>query len=163
TGNLVANSIADSACGEPPAFFGESYSDTSDASKGGTGPFFVIPGVQSSFAGTLASTKIITDITKTQCLVTPQGYKGRLDGTTVTNYTLSRQTTQINALRISRTFFSRSNAPQNNFKVYIPRLNLATYKTVIIPGGGGALNSYDPMTCPYGCEISDWNGVWFAE
>jgi hypothetical protein len=164
TGNLVANSVSNATCGEPPAFFGQSYSDNTDASKGAAGPFFVTPGVQSSFAGNLASTKTITNIQADQCLAAPQGYKvTRLDGTTETHYTLSRQANLVNAVRVSRTFFFRHNVPSNNFKVYIPRLNEAIYKTVIIPDSTGALNNYDPTTCPYGCDISNWNGIWFAD
>ena len=62
TGNLVANCLADSTCNEPPNFFGQSYSDNTDASNGGAGPFFVIPGVQSSFDGNLFNAKTVTDM-----------------------------------------------------------------------------------------------------
>jgi len=73
-GNLATNYPGSSACGESLGSFGQSYSNTADSSKGGTGPYFIIPGVESSVSGNLINTKNLTDIHATDCLRAAQGY-----------------------------------------------------------------------------------------
>lgn len=83
-------------------------------------------------------------------------------GDTQTTYVLSANPDRVNALRVSRTFtFNAQAATQSdNLRAYVARLPLQSYPYVLVPETGGTIVKL--ATCDTACEISVWNGRWFA-
>ncbi len=151
TGNLAANG-GPLHCNDPQEFFGESYGESGDAH-----PYLVIAGDTATWtqkAGTLsAKTKVETS----------KVCDAALDGGTSSTYSLSTKSNRINQLTVMRQFtFSTVNF-SGNIRAYVPRLPLADFATVYWPNAAGAIQTGNAGNCPFVCEVSDWNGIWFAE
>jgi hypothetical protein len=68
-------------------------------------------------------------------------------------------------MKIKRTFDFAGTALDNtnNLRAYVPRVSVSTYYEVIYPDSTGALQSINAGDCSTACEISNWNGKWFAD
>ena len=152
--NYVANG-GPSHCGDPQEFFGQSYGEPE-----GTRPYAVIGGV----ADTWTSTSALKGSTRTSltgfCDTAP-------DVVTATTYLLSNKAARVNELKVTRSFMFNSSTPvftAHGLRVYVPRLPLSTYAAVLVPNAAGtAINTLNSGNCGGDCEITDWNGRWYAD
>ncbi|HTT97560.1 MAG TPA: hypothetical protein VMF58_05885 [Rhizomicrobium sp.] len=141
-------------CGDPQEFFGEAYGDNGD--EGVPLPHAVTPGVTSKWKGAKPTAGKTTISSLETCDDT-------LDAKTTTNYQIYGKKQAVNSMRIIRTFkFSRKTST-GNMRVYVPRLPLGTYATVLAPNAAGVIQSYNVGNCPLNCTITDWNGNWMAD
>jgi hypothetical protein len=70
---------------------------------------------------------------------------------------------EADMIRITRTFHFGKQVFARSFRPYIARPNDADFNRVLHPDQSGtALVSENVFACPYGCEVSNWNGAWFA-
>jgi hypothetical protein len=52
----------------------------------------------------------------------------------------------------------------HGLRVYVPRLPASTHATVLAPNAAGtAINTFNSSGCGADCELTDWNGRWFAD
>lgn len=82
-----------------------------------------------------------------------------------TTYRFFESGPAANSFNIERTFAFGSGAAPFAIRPYIPRLfPRDTYNQVLHPdstGAGLVVDSISP--CEFGCEMTDWNGTWFAD
>ncbi len=155
TGNLASNG-GPASCGDPSEFFGESYDDHDFA-----GLFLVNVGATATWKSNNAVSGTSKTTSKDACLT--------LSGKTTTSYQLSSSKAKVNEMRIQRTFKFNSQVQSEpyNIRAYVMRLPLSTYTTVLYPDAAGDIKTLNVLSCPMaqaqGCEISDWNGQWFAD
>jgi hypothetical protein len=81
-----------------------------------------------------------------------------------TMYNFFPNGTEVNRILVRRTFSFGTTPFTTDLRPYIPRLYPETqYTQVIHPNGSGtALDTEDQTACDLGCEVTDWNGTWFA-
>jgi hypothetical protein len=73
-----------------------------------------------------------------------------------------RQGIGENTIEIERQFELGRPALPRPFRPFIPRL-VIDFDRVLHPNAAGtSLLAEDVLPCPYGCELSDWDGSWFA-
>jgi hypothetical protein len=152
TGNLAMQG-GPVNCGDAQEFFGESYGDTDG------GPLnMVVDGATAKWKSGNDTTGTSKTTGKDACFT--------LSGKTTTAYSLSAVSKAENRMEIKRTFAFK-NAQSGNLRAYAARLSLTTYKEVIYPDSTGTLQTIAIGNCPFataqGCEISNWNGKWFAD
>jgi hypothetical protein len=153
TGNVAASG-GPTICGDPQEFFGQSY-DEGD----GAGLYMVISGTVSSWkpSGTLGGTAHTNG--KDTCAGAQHG------GTVRTRYLLSNTSGRVSALQIRRsfTFDAHGNSEDYNLRGYVARFPLSRYPNVLVPDASGAIQTLNANSCSEACEVSSWNGTWFAD
>jgi hypothetical protein len=87
-----------------------------------------------------------------------------LSGRTTTAYSLSASPKQVSEMTIKRTFAFTADATYN-LRAYAARLPDSVYATVLYPDSTGTVQSVNVFGCGAlpSCEITDWNGKWFAD
>ena len=148
TGNLAAN--GGSRCGDVSEFFGNSYG-TNEPS-----------GLIAVFAGSTSKAKpgktglTMTSTTNGQACFTN-------DIVTTSKYALTNAAGRKNALRIQRTFSfdAGQTISAEDLRAYVPRLPIAQFPNVLVPDASGHVQTM--QTCAMACEVTSWNGKWFAE
>jgi hypothetical protein len=70
----------------------------------------------------------------------------------------------VNKIKVQRKFSFGSTPFTYNVRPYIPRLYpLDGYTQVLHPDASGtSLLTEDSSLCDFGCQVTDWNGDWFA-
>jgi len=90
------------------------------------------------------------------------------DGSTgipvITTYKFFDHGLFANTFKVERTMFFGSTPADYDLRPYIPRLfPRDTYNQVLHPDSGGTTLVTDSVSpCEFGCDITDWNGTWFA-
>ena len=81
-----------------------------------------------------------------------------------TEYTLFDGSIKANMMEVRRTFEFGAVPYDHAVRAFIPRLYpLDGYRWIVHPNAdGSALITEDASKCGYGCQVSDWNGTWFA-
>ena len=150
SGNYVANG-GPPDCGDPQEFFGEAYSDSDSFVL-----LMVVAGASAKWnqANDTSGTSKTTG--KDTCFI--------LSGKTTTDYSLDATDAKASEMTIKRTFAFTTDANLNE-RAYAARLPNAVYSTVLYPDSTGTVQSVDVFNCGAlpNCEISDWNGIWFAD
>jgi hypothetical protein len=153
SGNLAAHG-GPVVCGDPIQFFGQSY-----GAPEGALPGMIAAGAFSTWT-TKSDTAAKTSTEGKTCA-------GQLDGKTVTKYRVYTTSDRENAIRVTRRFDFSGGTPVFNgrgLRPYVPRLPLEAYPTVLWPNAtGSALLTKDAGGCAADCEVTDWNGRWFAD
>ena len=152
TGNLASNG-GPLQCGDPLEFFGQAYGEASNSQ-----PFLVIAGDTSNWSGkpgNMLAGKTKVNVTKI-CTNAPVG------GTS-TSYMLTKSASRINQLSVTRTFSFKTVNTAGNLRAYVPRLPEGAYGAVLWPNAAGVIQSGNAGGCSGGCEVTDWNGKWFAD
>ncbi len=161
TQNLVSNSAPGGGCsGDPREFWGQSYGEPEE-----TTPAIVYGGVTATASNLTATTLTSTTIGYDICGC---GANTATDAPAVTVYNVfPAGDPNVNEFRVSRTLEFGSTTPVftgHGVHGYTARMSDNTYDTVLIPNAAGtAVNTMSAVTCQDDCEISDWNGVWFAD
>jgi hypothetical protein len=150
SGNYVANG-GPPDCGDPQEFFGESYSDSDSFIL-----FMVVAGASAKWDQTNALTGTSKTTGKDTCFT--------LSGKTATTYSLDTDDTKMSQMTIKRTLTFTADA-NLNMRAYAARLPNAVYATVLYPDSTGAVQTVNLFNCGAlpACEITDWNGKWFAD
>lgn len=150
TANLVAAG-GPPDCGDPQEFFGEAYSDSDSFIL-----FMVVAGANAKWNQTNDTSGTSKTTGKDTCFT--------LSGKTTTDYALDVADTKVSEMTIKRVFNFTADA-NLNMRAYAARLPDAIYSTVLYPDSTGAVQSVDVFNCGAlpTCEISDWNGKWFAD
>jgi hypothetical protein len=144
-------------CGDPQESFGQSYGEPE-----GTTPLFVYAGLVSTWKGNKPTKgKTATHATGNCADYGPPSELAR------TSYKLSNANAQINELQVSRTFEFNAGTPVysgHGVRAYVPRVPLAAYRYVLaLNAAGTTLQTFDSAGCGGDCELTDWNGRWFAD
>ncbi len=152
--NYVASG-GPSHCGDPQEYFGQAYGEPE-----GTFPLMVFGGVVDQWTGTTAlKGKAATSLTGF-CDTAPSAV-------TKTNYKLSTSAGQINEIQVTRNFLFTASTPVfsgHGLRAYVPRVPLSAYPNVLVPNAAGtAVNAFGAGGCGGDCEVTDWNGRWFAD
>ena len=152
TPNLAANG-GPLHCNDPQEYFGQAYGEAGSAR-----PYLVFAGETSTWSAKSGQTlKGNTKVdTSKVCDVVA-------DGGTRTAYTLSTQAARVNQLTVQRTFTFKTSNTFGNIRAYVPRLPISAYATVLWPNANGVVQTGNAGGCPGVCEVTDWNGAWFAE
>jgi len=150
SGNYVANG-GPPDCGDPQEFFGEAYSDSDSFLL-----LMVVAGASAKWDQVNETSGTSKTTGKDTCFI--------LAGKTTTAYTLDATDTKVSEMTIKRTFNFTADANLNE-RAYTARLPDATYSTVLYPDSSGVVQSVNLFDCGAlpACEISDWNGIWFAD
>lgn len=82
----------------------------------------------------------------------------------VTRYKFKDHGPKADSFKVRRRFHFGATPFEYDFRPYIPRLSpRSEYSQVLHPNaGGGALLTEDSLVCDFGCEVTDWDGSWFA-
>jgi hypothetical protein len=82
-----------------------------------------------------------------------------------TSYQFYDHGATVNRILIRRKFSFGTTPFAFDFRPYIPRLySRSSYTQVIHPdASGGALVTEIGDSCEFGCEVTNWDGTWFAE
>ncbi len=105
-----------------------------------------------------------------------QGAKGvRIDSTSAgcpgsanvpveTRYKFWDNGSPVNRIKVERAFMFGGTPFVYDFRPYMPRLSPRTdYNQVLHPDAAGAsLVTEDATLCDFGCQVSNWDGTWFA-
>ena len=158
--NLVSNSGAGGDCnGDPHEFWGQSYGEPE-----GTDPLIIFAGT-SATASNLTATSMTTTATGT--ITCGCGNNSQAGAPTTTVYNVfPAGDPNVNEVRVSRTIQFSSSTPvfnTNGVRGYVARLPISTYNTVLVPNAAGTIVPYQASNCASDCEITDWNGQWFAD
>ncbi|HEX3665062.1 MAG TPA: hypothetical protein VHU23_07510 [Rhizomicrobium sp.] len=143
-------------CGDPQEFFGESYGDLDDRALE-----LIANGSSAKWKQKKATSGTSKTNGKDTCTA--------LLGKTTTVYSLADGDSTQNMMKIKRSFAFASGAQANteNLRGYVPRVSMNTFVDVIYLDSEGALQTVNIGNCPFAtetnCEISDWNGKWFAD
>jgi hypothetical protein len=153
--NYVANG-GPLICGDPQEFFGQAAGDIEvDDSR------VIVPGMQGTWHGGGRKATVTTGPTGGK----PCGL--RPPAATQTQYTLSNKPSEVNELRVARRFDFNASTPAMSaagLRAYMARVPVDTYHTVLWPDATGTvINTIDTSVCPIGCQVTDWNGRWFAD
>jgi hypothetical protein len=152
--NYVASG-GPSHCGDPQEFFGQSY-----AAPEFTTPLLVFAGVVDTWTGTTALKGNAATSLTGFCDTAPSAV-------TKSVYKLFTGSGQINELQVTRNFLFNASTPVftgRGLRAYVARLPLSVYSTVLAPNAAGsAILSYNPGGCGTDCDVTDWNGRWFAD
>jgi hypothetical protein len=161
-GSLAGQNLAahggSGACGDPTEFFGQSFGEPEEQ---GTSPVIIYAG-EAAVASNQTGLTLTTTTTGKDCNGAPIG-----DATASTDYHVyPLGDSDVNEMRVARTFNFSAATPifaTHGLHGYVPRIPL-TYAIVLYPNAAGtAINSMDASDCPSDCEITDWNGKWFAD
>jgi hypothetical protein len=158
TTNFVNESGTFPGASDPEDFFGESLGVS--LSSRGDDPFVINNGYAS-----VASHQTTTTLTTT---TTGEDFQGNATNVPIasTDYTVyAAGDPNQNEFRISRTINFTSATPiysSPGVRFYIPYVS-GTYFIVLYPTVAGAINSLDSSDCNLVCEVTDWNGQWFAD
>jgi hypothetical protein len=81
-----------------------------------------------------------------------------------TRYQFSDRGAPVNRILVKRTVSFGATPFAFDFRPYIPRLSRSSYTTVVHPdvAGSGLVREIGD-SCEFGCEVTNWNGTWFAE
>jgi len=92
------------------------------------------------------------------------GCPGSAEVPVFTKYKFFDRGQTANRFRMQRRFDFGSTAFAHDVRPYIPRLYpMDGYTQVIHPDAlGTTLLTEDSTVCDFGCEVTDWNGLWFA-
>jgi hypothetical protein len=158
--NLVSNSGPGSCSGDPAEFWGQSYGEPE-----GTDPLIIFSG-SSATASNVTTTSMTS--TTTGMISCSCGNESQAGAPAITVYNVfPAGDPNVNEMRVSRTIQFSSTTPvfnTNGVRGYVARLPIGTYNTVLIPNAAGtAINTVQAGSCPGDCEITDWNGKWFAD
>jgi hypothetical protein len=159
--NLVANAGPGGCASDPIEFFGQSYGE----------PEGTLPVIINAGTGATLSNQTTTSMTSTTSgVVTCScGNNSPADAASVTVYNVfPAGDPNVNEVRVSRTLEFNSSTPvfsgAHGVRGYVARLPLGTYGTVLIPNAAGtAINTMQAGNCSNDCEVTDWNGKWFAD
>lgn len=138
-------------CGDPQEFFGQSYSDSDSDLL-----LMVVAGTDAKWKSANDTSGTSKTTGKDTCFI--------LSGRTTTVYTLNVTAAKQSMMNIKRTFSFTTDA-NNNLRAYAARLPNTIYSTVLYPDSSGKVQSVNLFGCGAlpSCEISDWNGKWFAD
>jgi hypothetical protein len=89
---------------------------------------------------------------------------GSVDIPVKTDYQFFDRGPRVNTIRVQRSFSFGSTPFLFNFRPYIPRVFPSdAFTEVLHPDASGAsLLTENIGPCHFGCEVTDWNGEWFA-
>ncbi|HEY3636728.1 MAG TPA: hypothetical protein VGK90_01155 [Rhizomicrobium sp.] len=156
TGNLAADSYgATDSCNDPYEYFGQAEGEPDE----GSAPLMVTGGEVSTWTG-VSDLEGKTATTGFDCNNNP------LSGRTKTTYKLFTSKKKVNELEVKRKFLFNSRTQEfsnTGLRAYMARLPSTPYSTVLIPDSSGTVQTYDSNNCGFPCEITDWNGTWFAD
>jgi hypothetical protein len=157
-GNARSNYVANggpSHCGDPQEFFGESYGEPE-----GTAPLMIFAGVADAWKGTGSIKGTASTSLAGACDTAP-------DAKAKTTYKLSTGAGDISELEVTRAFLFDATTPVFNahgLRAYVARVPLGAYPSVLVPNAAGtAVNTFSAGGCGGDCEVTDWNGRWFAD
>jgi hypothetical protein len=158
--NLVANAGPGGCASDPVEFFGQSYGEPEQ-----TTPGIVIAGAMATLSNQTATSMTSTT---TGFLACSCGSNSAADAASVTTYNVfPAGDPNVNEVRVSRTIEFNSSTPVfsgHGVRGYVARLPIGTYGTVLIPNAAGtAINTMQAINCSNDCEVTDWNGKWFAD
>jgi len=143
-------------CGDPQEFFGQAYGEPE-----GAFPPLVIAGYPSTWTGgTARSARSST--TGAQC-----GSDPAPPAPTSTRFQVFGSGAQVNEMQVTRSFLFGAATPVfdgKGLRPFVARLPLSVYGNVVVPHADGS-GTYivQSWTCVLDCEITDWNGRWFAD
>lgn len=158
--NLVANAGPGGCASDPVEFFGQSYGEPE-----GNPPSIVGAGANATLSNQTATSMTSTTNGIYTCSC---GSSSAADAAAVTVYNVfPAGDPNVNEVRVSRTIEFNSNTPVfsgHGVRGYVARLPIGTYGTVLIPNAAGtAINTMQAGPCSNDCEVTDWNGKWFAD
>ncbi len=148
TGNLAAN--GGDRCGDVAEFFGDSY--------GTNEPSALI----AVFAGSVS--KAVVSKAGLYMATTTNGQTCFTDNIVATSkYVLVKTAGRVNAMKIQRTFSfdAGQTIAEEDLRAYVPRLPIGQFPNVLVPDASGKVQTL--QTCDTACEVTSWNGIWFAE
>lgn len=159
SGVVVTNLVANGGplhCNDPQEFFGQSWGEPE-----GTTPLMIFGGSVSTWKGSKpTSGATTTSLTKCADFGPPAAI-------TRSSYKVYTSAGQRNQMLVTRRFLFDANTPQfsgHGLRAYAPRLPIGVYNQVLIPNAAGtAINTVDAQACGGDCEVTDWNGRWFAD
>jgi len=155
SGNLT-NTAAVAGCPDDLEYFGNSWVTQDEGT-----PSFVFGSIV-GWGTTGAWNNLGSQIVRVDS--SSSGCPASLEIPVRTNYRFYDRGPWVNRFRVTRRFsFGRTPLP-NNVRAYIPRLYpLSDYTQVLHPDASGAsLLTETSSACPFGCQVNDWNGTWFA-
>ncbi len=151
--NLTATGVT--SCGDPLEYFGNSWAAPDSAN------FVSLVGwAQSGTWGSKNSHSVdIRSVSNSA-----SGCYGASDIPVQTSYHFWDRGPVVNRIQVQRKFDFRGAPLTQDLRPYIPRLYpLDGYTEVYHPDASGSLLVMEtPSACPLGCQVSDWNGSWFA-
>lgn len=151
--NLTNTGVAD--CGAPLEYFGNSWAAPDSAD------FVSLVGWGQS--GSWASPNS-RSVAVASASASASGCYGALDIPISTTYRFWDHGPAANRIQVQRKFDFGATPFTLDFRPYIPRLYpLDGYTQVLHPDAAGTtLLTQTPSLCPFGCQVADWNGAWFA-
>lgn len=159
SGAHVSNFVSNGGplhCNDPQEFFGQAYGEPE-----GTSPLMIFGGSVSTWK----STKSSSGSTKTTVAKCPDF--GPPSALTASHYQVFGSKSKSNEMLVTRRFLFGANTPLfsgKGLRGYVPRLPIGVYNQVLIPNAAGTgINVVDARGCGGDCEITDWNGRWFAD
>jgi hypothetical protein len=147
-------------CNDSTEFFGEAYGTPTQS--GAPTPAIVVPG-----SAAVASLETGTAFTSTTSGLDCNG-NALADATASTAYAVYPSgDPNENEFRVARTINFSASTPlfaSNYLRAYVPLiLPNNGYITYYPNAAGTSINNMDSNFCNQGCELTDWNGQWFAE
>lgn len=155
SGNLT-NTAVIGGCPDALEFFGNSWVSIDEGTPGFIFRSLVGWGTTGTWDGVGTS--------KVRIRGASEGCPGSAGVPVETSYRFFDHGPRTDTLEVRRRFRFGGDAFPYDLRPYIPRLYPSSnYSQVLHPDAGGtALLVQDPFACPFGCEVTDWNGTWFA-
>jgi hypothetical protein len=148
--NLTQSYALDACTSGNVAYFGNSLVPP-DTDRGGR----VLVGAGTTGSWEQDGTSIVIHSTSSGCA-------GSVPVPVDTRYTF-REGAGADTIELERTFGFGSTTLTQPFRPIVPRLQIAMFDQVLHPDASGtALLTETLPNCPYGCEVSNWNGSWVA-
>lgn len=152
----LTNSAVVGGCPDPLEFFGNSWVSIGE----GTLNFIFYSLVGWGTTGTW------NDLGASQIRIQSisEGCPGSASIPVVTQYHIFDNGPRADTMTVLRRFrFGRDPFPYD-LRPYIPRLHpSSSFSQVLHPDATGTvLITENPSLCPFGCEVVDWNGTWYA-
>jgi hypothetical protein len=152
----LTNSAVVGSCLDPLEFFGNSWVSIDE----GTPSFIFYSLVGWGTTGTW------NDLGTSQVRIQSisEGCPGSAGVPVVTQYHLFDHGPQTDTLKVLRRFLFGRDTFTFDLRPYIPRLYPSgSFSQILHPDATGTtLLTEDPTLCPFGCEVVDWNGTWYA-
>ncbi|MEJ2209626.1 MAG: hypothetical protein P8129_11395 [Anaerolineae bacterium] len=152
----LTNTAVIAGCPDPLEFFGNSWVSIDEGTPAFIFKSLVGWGTTGTWNAAGASQVRIRSIS--------EGCFGSAGVPVDTRYQLFDHGPRADTLAVVRRFRFGGDAFPYDLRPYIPRLYpSSSYSQVLHPDAAGtALLTEDPSLCPFGCEVADWDGSWFA-
>jgi hypothetical protein len=148
--NLTTSYAIDACSSGNVAFFGNSLIPP-DVDRGGQ----VLVGAGSTGTWEQDGASIVIHSTSAGCT-------GSVPAAVDTRYTF-REGIGADTIEVERTFDFGQAGFSQQVRPFVPRLDEANFDQVLHPDATGAMLITEAVSnCPYGCELSNWDGSWLA-